>query len=120
MSQLFRKHHVELFSFFLFFAAAGLSAQSLVGTWVPTEPILVNIKLSLTFTDSGYQVDCSLGETVGVYSVTNEKIYFKPTHIGISSGEAGKNEIWDYNFVDDQSFYLRSGPIKVRFLRQPG
>ncbi len=104
----------------LLLLAAGLSAQSLQGTWVSTEPILVNIKFSITFSEVDYEINCSLGQTIGTYITTADTIYFTPTKIGINSGDVGKNDTWQYSFVDDESFYLGSGPIKVRLFRKPG
>lgn len=98
--------------------AAGLGAQSLVGTWVSTEPILVNIKFSLTFSAEGYLIDCTLGQTIGTYFQTTDKIYFTPTKVGINSGDIGKNDIWTYLFMDADTFTLSSGPISVRLFRR--
>lgn len=109
----------RFWTFLLLLLASGLSAQSVVGTWVSTEPILMNFKFSLTFREEEYEVDCSLGQTIGTYSITDDTINFTPTKIGISSGDIGKNDTWQYNFVDDESFDLSSGPIKVRLFRKP-
>jgi hypothetical protein len=119
MGKLLRARAVEFCAFLFLLAATALSAQSLLGTWVSTEPILVNLKFSLTFHDDDYEVDCSLGQTIGTYTVTKDKIFFTPTKIGINSGDIGKNDIWDYSFVDNESFYLSSGPIKLRLFRRP-
>ncbi len=91
---------------------------SLVGTWVSTEPILVNFKFSLTFRESEYLVDCSLGQTLGLWYATPTQIHFTPTKVGISSGDVGKANIWDYRFVDEDAFQLSSGPISVRLFRK--
>ena len=80
----------------------------------------MNFKFSLTFREVEYEVDCSLGQTIGIYSITDDTINFTPTKVGISSGDIGKNDTWQYTFVDDESFYLSSGPIKVRLFRKPG
>jgi len=93
-------------------------APSLVGTWFSTEPILVNFKFSLTFRESEYQVDCSLGQTLGLWYATATQIYFTPTKVGINSGDVGKANIWDYRFVDEDAFQLSSGPISVRLFRR--
>ena len=107
--------------------AAGLAAQSaespeigaaLVGTWVSTEPILVNFKFSLTFTGTDYRVDCSLGQTTGVYTASEDKIFFTPLKIGINSGDVGKVNTWSYSFWDADSFQLKSGAISVRLYRK--
>ena len=98
--------------------AAPPPGPSLVGTWVSTEPILVNFKFSLTFRESEYQVDCSLGQTLGLWYATATQIYFTPTKVGINSGDVGKANIWDYRFVDEDAFQLSSGPISVRLFRR--
>jgi hypothetical protein len=98
--------------------AAGLGAQALVGTWVSTEPILVNIKFSLTFSEREYLIDCTLGQTVGTYLQTTDKIYFTPTKIGINSGDIGKNDIWTFRFTDSDTFTLSSGALSVRLFRR--
>jgi len=95
-----------------------LGAQSLVGTWVSPEPILVNLKFSLTFHDSDYEIDCSLGQTLGTWYSTDTQIHFTPTYVGINSGDVGKSNIWDYRFLDDDAFQLSSGPISVRLTRK--
>jgi hypothetical protein len=99
-------------------AAIGLGAQSLLGTWVSTEPILVNIKFSLTFSEEGYLIDCTLGQTIGTYFQTTDKIYFTPTKVGINSGDVGKNDTWSYHFIDADTFTLSSGAISVRLFRR--
>jgi len=91
---------------------------SLVGTWVSTEPILLNLKFALTFRESEYQVDCTLGQTLGLWYATPTQIHFTPTHVGINSGDVGKANVWDYRFVDDNAFQLSSGPISVRLFRK--
>ena len=98
--------------------AAPPPGPSLVGTWVSTEPILVNFKFSLTFRESEYQVDCSLGQTLGLWYATPTQIHFTPTKVGINSGDVGKANIWDYRFVDEDAFQLSSGPISVRLFRR--
>jgi hypothetical protein len=103
----------------LLLLAAHAHAQSLLGTWVSDEPILVNFKFSITFNQDEYIVDCTLGQTIGKYSVTTDTIYFTPTKVGINSGDVGKNDTWQYSFVNDASFDLSSGPIKVRLFRKP-
>ena len=95
-----------------------LPAQSLVGTWVSPEPILVNLKFSLTFSEADYQIDCSLGQTLGTWYATSTQIHFTPTHVGINSGDVGKANIWDYRFSGEDSFQLSSGPISVRMVRK--
>jgi hypothetical protein len=103
---------------------AGLPAQSedssmaLVGTWVSVEPILVNLKFSLTFTGVDYRVDCTLGQTTGIYTASEEKIFFTPLKVGINSGDVGKSNTWSYRFVDADSFQLTSGAISVRLYRK--
>jgi hypothetical protein len=99
-------------------AAVGLGAQSLLGTWVSTEPILVNLKFSLTFSEDGYLIDCTLGQTIGTYVQSTEKIYFTPTKIGINAGDVGKNDTWNYHFIDADTFTLSSGAISVRLFRK--
>jgi len=98
--------------------AAGLGAQELVGTWVSTEPILVNIKFSLTFSGQEYVIDCTLGQTIGTYFQTTDKIYFTPTKVGINSGDIGKSNIWTFHFIDEDTFTLSSGAISVRLFRK--
>ena len=99
-------------------AAIGLGAQSLFGTWASTEPILVNIKFSLTFSEEGYLIDCTLGQTIGTFIQAADKIYFTPTKVGINSGDIGKNDIWMFRFTDADTFTLSSGPISVRLFRR--
>jgi hypothetical protein len=98
--------------------AAGLAAQTLVGTWVSPEPILVNLKFSLTFSEGDYLIDCTLGQTIGTYYRTTDKIYFTPTKVGINSGDIGKSDTWDYHFTDADTFNLSSGAIAVRLTRK--
>lgn len=105
--------------FFLLFAVS-LSAQSLVGSWVSNEPLLHDLKFILTFRETDYQIDCSLGQTIGTWWATSYTIYFTPTKIGINSGDVGKNDTWQYSFVNDDTFSLSSGPIKVKLFRKPG
>jgi len=102
----------------LLFVSGCLGAQSLVGTWVSPEPILVNLKFSLTFHESDYQIDCTLGQTLGTWYSTDTQIHFTPTHVGINSGDVGKANIWDYKFAGDDAFQLTSGPISVRLTRR--
>jgi len=102
----------------LLLVSGCLAAQSLVGTWVSTEPILVNLKFSMTFGESDYQIDCSLGQTLGIWYSLDAQIHFTPTHVGINSGDVGKSNIWDYRFVDANTFWLSSGPISVRLTRK--
>lgn len=105
-------------------APAALSAQftpgpaSLIGTWISREPILVNVKFSLTFDNGDYEVDCTLGQTTGVYMATDEWIYFTPLKIGINSGDVGKSDTWSYRFLDPDTMQLASGPISVRLFRK--
>jgi hypothetical protein len=102
----------------LLLLSGWLSAQSLVGTWVSTEPILVNLHFSLTFRESEYEVDCSLGQTLGTWYPTDTQIHFTPTHVGINSGDVGSANIWDYKFVNGDTFQLSAGPISVRLYRK--
>jgi hypothetical protein len=101
----------------LFTQIAG--AQSLVGAWNSSEPLLESVKFTLTFSDTEYRVDCTLGETLGNYSIQGDKIYFTPTKIGIDAGSAGKNDTWSYELIDNDSFYMSSGPIKIKLFRIP-
>ena len=82
------------------------------------EPILVHVKFSLTFTDSEYTVDCTLGQTTGTYVASEQKIDFTPLKVGISSGDVGKSDTWSYRFSDPDSFTLASGPISVKLFRK--
>ena len=102
----------------LLLAAAGLSAQSLDGTWVSTEPILLNLKFSLAFSETDYIIDCTLGQTIGTYYATTDKIHFTPTKVGINSGDVGKADTWDYHFIDADTFTLSSGAVSVRLFRR--
>jgi hypothetical protein len=70
-------------------AAAGLSAQSLDGTWVSTEPLLLNLRFSMAF-----------------------------SRVGINSGDVGKSDSWDYHFINADTFTLSSGAISVRLFRR--
>jgi len=97
-----------------------LTAQSLVGTWVSTEPILVNLKFSLTFRESEYLVDCSLGQTLGTWYATPAQIHFTPTKVGINSGDVGTALIWDYRFANPDTFQLSAGWISVQLFRRKG
>jgi len=119
MAKLMGAHSRGIWISLLLLVATGLQAQSLLGTWVSTEPILVTFKFSLTFREDEYQVDCSLGQTIGTYTVTGDTINFTPTKIGIDSGDIGKDDTWRYSFIDDDSFYLSSGPVKVKLFRKP-
>jgi hypothetical protein len=98
--------------------AAGLTAQSLIGTWISPEPILLNLKFSLTFSEEEYLIDCTLGQTIGTWRQTPDKIYFTPTKVGINSGDIGKSDTWDYSFTDADSFNMSSGAISVRMTRK--
>jgi hypothetical protein len=100
------------------FVSALLAAHPLVGTWVSREPILVNLRFSLTFRPSEYQVDCSLGQTLGLWYATVTQIHFTPTKVGINSGDVGSANIWDYRFVGPDTFQLSAGPISVRLFRK--
>ena len=93
-------------------------APSLQGTWVSDEPILVHVKFSLTFSDSDYLVDCTLGQTIGTYVASDQKIDFTPVKVGISTGDVGKSDTWSYRFMDADSFTLASGPISVKLFRK--
>jgi hypothetical protein len=99
-------------------AAAVLSAQSLIGTWISPEPILMNLKFSLTFSEEEYLIDCTLGQTIGTWRQVANKIYFTPTSVGINSGDIGKSDTWDYSFTDSDSFNMSSGAISVRMTRK--
>jgi hypothetical protein len=99
-------------------AQSAETASALVGTWVSIEPILVNLKFSLTFTGTDYLVDCTLGQTTGVYTASEEKIFFTPLKVGINSGDVGKSNTWSYRFLDADSFQLTSGAISVRLFRK--
>lgn len=105
-------------------AAPALGAQfvlpspTLVGTWVSTEPILEQIKFSLTFYDTDYLVDTTIGQTTGTYVATEEKIHFTPVKVGINSGDVGKSDTWSYRFTGADSFMLASGPISVQLFRR--
>ena len=92
-------------------------SQSFLGAWHSTDALLISLKFSLTFYETEYQVDCTLGQTIGTYDIQDDKIHFTPTKIGIDSGEAGKRNVWTYERIDDDSFNLTSGPIKVKFVR---
>ena len=120
MRKAARVHARPLCGVLLLLLAGSLSAQSLVGSWVSNEPILINFKFVITFRDEEYQIDTSLGQTIGTYVASNDTIYFTPTRIGINSGDTGKNDTWQYSFINDDSFYLSSGPIKVRLFRKAG
>jgi hypothetical protein len=98
--------------------AAGISAQSLVGTWVSTEPILVNLKFSLTFSEEDYLIDCTLGQTIGNWYQTSDRIHFTPTKVGINAGDVGKSDVWDYRFIDNDTFALSSGALSLRLFRR--
>ena len=100
-------------------SSASLSAQSLVGTWVSTEPVLASLRFSLTFYEKDYLINYSLGQTSGLYQATTDKVYFTPTKVGINGGSIGKNDIWDYKFIDEDSFYLSSGAIRIKLVRSP-
>ncbi len=102
----------------LLLLSVHLPAQSLVGTWVSTEPILVDLKFSLTFGETDYKVDCSLGQTLGLWYATETQIHFTPTKVGINSGDVGKANVWDYRFSGEDTFQLSSGPISVRLFRK--
>jgi hypothetical protein len=103
----------------LLLVAAGLSAQSLDGTWVSTEPILLNLKFSMAFSEpDSYLIDCTLGKTIGTYYTTLDRIHFTPTTVGINSGDAGKSDTWAYHFIDADTFTLSSGAVSVRLLRR--
>jgi hypothetical protein len=99
-------------------APPALTAQALIGTWVSTEPILMNLKFSLTFQGSEYLVDCTLGQTIGTYTASEDRIFFTPVKIGINAGDVGKSDTWAYRFVDSDSFTLTSGAISVRLFRK--
>lgn len=99
------------------FSSAYLSSQSLVGTWVSTEPMLVSLKFSLTFYERDYLISDSLGQTTGTYYCTSDKIYFTPTKVGLNGGDIGKNDVWNYRFADADSFSMTSGLIRLRLLR---
>ena len=95
--------------------------QPLVGTWVSTEPILENLKFSLTFLPSDYRIDCTLGQTLGTWYSSETQIYFTPTQVGISAskvGNVGSSDIWNYKFMGEDEFQLSSGPISVCLLRK--
>ena len=112
----------KLFFFVLVLSAlssARLSAQSLVGTWVSREPVLVSLRFSLTFYQNDYLINYSLGQTFGLYQATTDKIHFTPTKVGINGGNIGKTEIWDYKFIDKDSFSLSSDAIKIKLVRSP-
>jgi hypothetical protein len=94
-------------------------AQYLLGTWHSNEPLLISVKFSLQFRESEYQVDCTLGQTIGTYDARGDTIYFTPTKIGIDSGSVGKNDVWRYERIDENSFYLSSGWIRVKLMRIP-
>ena len=102
----------------LLLVSGWLGAQSLVGTWVSPEPILVNLHFSLTFQESDYEIDCTLGQTLGTWYATDTQIHFTPTHVGINSGDVGKSNIWHYKFANGDAFQLTSGPISVRLTRK--
>jgi hypothetical protein len=116
---MMRGHARPLCAALLLLFAGSLSAQSLVGNWVSTEPLLQDLKFVLTFREADYEINCSLGQTIGTWWATGDTIHFTPTKIGINSGDAGKNDTWQYSFVNDDSFFLSSGPIKVRLVRKP-
>ena len=99
-------------------APAVLTAQSLIGTWVSLEPILINLNFSLSFSDVEYVIDCTLGQTIGTYTASEDRIFFTPTKVGINAGDVGKSDTWSYRFADADSFTLSSGAIAVRMVRK--
>jgi len=99
------------------FSSACVSAQSLVGTWESTEQTLVSLKFSLTFYEKDYLIDTSFGQTIGTYYCTADKIYFSPTKAGINGGDIGRNDVWGYRFLDEDSFSMNSGVITIRLVR---
>jgi hypothetical protein len=38
--------------------------------------------------------------------------------VGINSGDVGSANIWDYKFVNGDTFQLSAGPISVRLYRK--
>jgi hypothetical protein len=98
-------------------APTALPAQSLEGTWVSAEPILVCLRFSLTFLESQYRIDCSMGQTLGTWFSTDTQIHFTPTSVGIHH-RVGKFDVWNYVFVDTDTFLLSTGPLSVRLTRK--
>ncbi len=76
------------------------------------------MNFSLTFNDSDYLVDCTLGQTTGTYIASEEKIFFTPVKVGINGGDVGKSDTWSYRFINADSFTLTSGPISVKLFRK--
>ncbi len=97
-------------------APTVLSAQSLVGNWASPEPILVLVRFSLTFLESEYRIECSLGQTLGTWFSTDTEIHFTPTSVGINNS-VGKFDVWNYKFVDEDNLILSTGLLWVRLTR---
>jgi hypothetical protein len=111
------KRQVILIAFSIFLSQA-LSGQSLVGTWISNALLLKTVGFHLTFrSDMTYEIDCSLGKTIGNYACTEDKIIFTPTSAGISAGSAGDTQVYYYTFVDDGDLYLHANGIKVKLTR---
>jgi hypothetical protein len=96
----------------------ALFGQSLIGTWVSDALLLKTVGFHLIFrSDMTYEIDCSLGKTIGNYACTEDKITFTPTSAGISAGSAGDTQVYYYTFSDDGVLYLHANGIKVKLMR---
>ena len=98
-------------------APTVLAAPSLVGTWVSPEPILVYVQFGLTFFESEYRIECSLGQTLGTWFSADAQIHFTPTSVGINHS-VGKFDVWNYKFVDEDTLVLSTGFLAVRLTRR--
>lgn len=115
--RIFRRFLLACAAACLVVAPTVLPAQSLAGTWVSREPILVCIGFSLTLLQSEYRIDCSLGQTQGTWSSTDTQIHFTPTRAGIKNSVGGF-DVWNYAFVDEDTVVLSTGPWSARLTRK--
>ncbi len=93
-------------------------SQSLVGTWVSNQLLLSLVRFSITFRpDMTYQIHTTLGQTIGRYTYTADRIVFTPVKVGINGGSIGATDVYGYAFRDDDTLYLDANGNEVKLIR---
>ncbi len=96
----------------------ALFSQSLVGTWVSDQLLLSIVRFSITFRpDMTYQISTSLGETIGRYTYTANRITFTPVKVGINGGSIGDTDVYGYVFHNEDTLLLDAKGNEVKLIR---
>ena len=104
--------------FSLLLLAQVAFSQSLIGTWVSDQLLLSLVRFSITFRpDMTYQIDTSLGRTIGTYTYTPHRIIFTPVKVGIDGEGIGSTDVYPYRLQGDDTLYLDAQGNEVRLIR---